>query len=223
MPIPPSSAKAHRETIDAVGLLRWTYQRQRADVISGRDLREPFASASVPARLRKHWSGCGCAQLEAVAVLGVRIEPGGKQRDTLHPDAEHIHDQVIAISERNWPGAVLLRRYGKQGGVPDWESGPQEYEPLRDGRDKIIQDRYDEVIRIRDGAGRDRMVPAHYCPLVKYPSDEWIEMMRGEYTVWYAALEDLANRLEGVKLARWTLAGLGAVAYPWRSDKGNKS
>lgn len=211
-------APAHQST-DLVALLIWTYQRQKADVMSGRGLWTPEVRASADLEPSQGWSGCGCAQLEAVAALGVRIEPGGWQRPALHPDAELVHDLVVELSRTDWVGATLLRRHGRQGDMPDWGAGPQVLEPVRDGRDRIVQDRYDEVVTIRDAAGRERVVPVPYCPVQRFPSDEWLDMIRGEYRHWFAALRRLAAMLsrpaDGRRLSRWTVSGLGTTAEPW--------
>ena len=204
-----------RLPITLAALLGWTYRRQKADVMSGRGLRETesdFAADGPPIRRR---SGCGCAQIETVAALGIRLVPGVAQRGSLHPDAEAVHDAVIALARDDAEGAMLLRRYGRTDDRPDWAPGPQEFEPLRDGRDRIVQDRYDEVVRLRDRKGRERLVPLHYCPLVRHPSDEWVAMVRAEYRLWFAALERLEGLLSSRPLRRWRLTGLGAVAEPW--------
>ncbi len=204
-----------------VALLVWTYQRQKADVMSGKGLWTPEArteSGEEP----KRWSGCGCAQLEAVAALGARVQPGGWQRPALHPDAELVHDSLVELSRADWLGAMLLRRHARQGGAPDWSEGRQEFEPERDARDRIVQDRYDEVVTVIDQRGRERAIPVLYCPLRKYPDDSWIEMTRGEYRNWHRALGLLAERLAEAgprRLVRWRVAGLGAEAEPWlRAD-----
>jgi len=212
---------AAREATGLVDLLVWTYQRQKADLMSGKGLWTPEqrADASPIDQPTRRWSGCGCAQLAAVAALGARIEKGGWQRPALHPDAELVHDLVIEMSRTDWAGAMLLMRYGRQGGMPEWSEGRQEFEPERDERDRIVQDRYDEVVLALDVRGRERAVPVRYCPVRLYPSDAWIEMTRGEYRTWHRALarlaKALASRPEGAGLGRWRIVGLGAAAEPW--------
>ena len=211
---------AVRESTTLVALLVWTYQRQKADVMSGKGLWISEQKAAAPLdEPPQAWSGCGCAQLAAVAALGARIEGGGWQRPVLHNDAELCHDLVVEMSKRDWIGAMLLQRYGRQGGMPEWSEGRQEFEPERDGRDRIVQDRYDEVAVTTDAAGRVRAIPVRYCPVRPYPSDDWIEMTRGEYRTWHRALTRLAAVLDappkGRELTRWSLVGLGAAAEPW--------
>lgn len=228
-PGPPPRPAAARETITLVALLVWTYQRQKADAMSGKGLWGPEQQAddagSKLAELapRRQWSGCGCAQLAAVAALGARIENGGWQRPALHPDAELVHDLVVEMSRDDWAGAMLLRRYGAQGGAPDWSEGRQEFEPERDARDRVIQDRYDEVALVIDSRGRERAVPVLYCPVRLYPDDSWVAMTRGEYRIWHTALARLARALadppEGRGLTRFQVTDLGAAAEPWNETR----
>jgi hypothetical protein len=205
-----------RETTTLVALLVWTYQRQKADLMSGKGLWTSEAKAlDAEAEAPQHWSGCGCAQLAAVAALGARIEAGGWQRPTLHPDADLVHDLVVEISKTDWAGAMLLRRYARHGAMPEWSEGRQEFEPERDAKDRIVQDRYDEVALIPGAQGQPRAVPVRYCPVRLYPSDAWVEMTRGEYRLWHRALQRLGEALAARRLTRWTIASLGAAAEPW--------
>jgi hypothetical protein len=211
---------AVREAITIAALLVWTYQRQKADVMSGKGLWVSELRIAAPEdEPPQAWSGCGCAQLAAVAVLGARIEAGGWQRPIVHNDADLVHDLVIEMSKKDWVGAMLLQRYGRQGGAPEWSEGRQEFEPERDGRDRIVQDRYDEVAVTADAAGRVRATPVRYCPVRLYPSDDWVEMSRGEYRTWHRALGRLAAMLaarpQGRGLTRFAVTGLGAAAEPW--------
>ena len=215
---------AAREGIALTALLVWTYQRQKADAMSGKGLWSPeLARESDGGEPARRWSGCGCAQLAAVAALGVRIEGGGWQRPAVHADAELVHDLVVAMSEDDWAGAMLLRRYGRQGGAPEWSEGRQEFEPVRDARDRIVQDAYDEVALVIDARGRERAMPVRYCPVRAHPSDAWIEMTRAEYRTWFAALKRLARALAAPPgkraLTRWRIVGLGATAEPWNHSQ----
>jgi len=218
----PAAGPRIRESTSLVALLIWTYQRQKADVMSGKGLWMSEAKASDPElEPAQAWSGCGCAQLAAVAALGARIAGGGWQRPIVHPDADLIHDRVVEMSKTDWSGAMLLRRYGRQGGVPEWSEGRQEFEPEYDARDRIIQDRYDEVALVADAAGRPRAVPVRYCPVRLYPSDSWVDMTRAEYRLWHRALRNLGAALSERKLTRWTVTGLGAAAEPWSARAPN--
>jgi len=63
------------------------------------------------------------------------------------------------------------------------------------------------------------LVPLRYCPVEAYPSDDWMDMSRGEYRQWFAALGRLQARLQGLPMSRWRLDGLGAEAEPWAEKK----
>jgi len=217
-PVPSSRSRPHLVAVGLAQLLVWVYRDQKADKMSGRGLWAPEAEADAGPNVQvvKRWSACGCAQIEAIGLLGTRIETTGwQQRPTLHPDAEAIHDRLVEMSREDWIGALLLRRHGGDAGVPDWDDGVQELGPVFDQRDKMVQDRYDEVVQVIDAVGRNLLVPLRYCPLEVYPSDDWVELSRGEYRQWHAALTRLMGRLEGVSLTRWRLDGLGAAAEPW--------
>lgn len=221
-PAPLPRIRPHREPVGLARLLVWVYRDQKADKMSGRGLWAPEAEADAAPGVQvvRRWSGCGCAQLEAIALLGSRIETTGwQQRPVLHPDAEAIHDVMVAMSRDDWMGALLLRRYGADGGMPDWGDGDQELGPVFDRRDKIVQDRYDEAVEVVDAIGRHLLLPLRYCPLEAYPSDEWVAASQGEYRQWHGALERLMARILDVRLQRWRLEGLGAVAEPWNMEK----
>ncbi|HEY1722544.1 MAG TPA: hypothetical protein VGG27_14975 [Magnetospirillaceae bacterium] len=210
-----------REPATLTALLVWTYARQKADIVSGKGLWTPKRIAKAEPEPVQQWSGCGCAQLAEVAALGARIEKGGWQRPAVHPDAELVHDLLVEQSKTDWAGAMLLLRYGRQGGTPEWSDGRQEFEPVYDDRDRVIQDRYDEVALVIDGRGRERAVPVLYCPVRPYPDDAWVQMTRGEYRLWHGSLRRLADSLANPpldkRLIRWALTGLGAAAEPWIS------
>jgi len=209
-----------RESTDLVSPLVWTYHRQKADVMSGKGLWSSEHKTIAPdEEPPQAWSGCGCAQLAAVAALGARIDGGGWQRPAVHSDADAIHDLVIELSKTDWIGAMLLRRHGREGAAPTWSEGRQEFEPVRDERDRIVQDRVDESVMIVGAGGHARAVPVKYCPVRLYPSDAWIEMSRGEYRAWHRALQRLAAMIarlpDGRGLVRWAVTGLGAASEPW--------
>lgn len=221
-PASPSRSRPQLVPTGLAQLLIWVYRDQKAEVMSGRGLWAPEAEADAPpnALVVRRWSGCGCAQIEAIGILGSRIDATGwQQRPVLHPDAETVHDQMVAMSKDDWIGALLLRRYAADGSAPDWGDGEQELGPVFDARDKIIQDRYDEVVEVVDAIGRQLLVPLRYCPVEAYPSDDWMDMSRGEYRQWFAALGRLQARLQGLPMSRWRLDGLGVEAEPWGEKK----
>ena len=220
---PSLKSRPIRQSCGLSDLLIWVYRDQKADMMSGLSLWVPqgLEGERDGAKSTHYagWSGCGCAQLESIAQLGARLNPPGWQRPALHPDAEVIHEALVAMSHDDWMGALLLLRHARAGDVPEWGNGRQELVPVYDSRDRVIQDAYDEVVAVRNDKGRKYMVPLRYCPLTRHPSDDWVEMTRGEYRLWVGALGSLAARLAGKPLSRWRLDGLGVAREPW----GNKT
>lgn len=204
-----------KERMTMVSMLVWTYRDQKADVMTGKGLFGPevAAVAGDEDSWEPHaWSRCGCAQMEAIGHVGCRIDGGGWQRPSLHPDAEVIHDAVVVLSQANWMGAALLRRYGRLGGTPDWCGDiRQEFEPVFEANSRRpVQDRFDEVSMVKGRASKHL-----YCPVQLYPPNEWIDLARGEYCAWHGALGRLFVSLSDATLSRHELTGLGAVPEPW--------
>lgn len=201
--------------VDLVRLLVWTYRDQKADVMSGKGLSTPEAAltADDPEAYHGGWGACGCAAAEHAGAVGAII-PGTawRQNHALHPDAEQVHDQVVAMSAGgDWVGAALLRRYGRQGGTPDWCSDfARSFDPVCGHDDRPIQDCFDEVSVVKG-----RVAKHLYCPVVQYPPNEWIDLARGEYRAWHGALVRLYARMVDCVFTRYCLGGLGALAEPW--------
>lgn len=210
-----TAATIIRAHVDLVRLLVWTYRDQKADVMSGKGLATPEAALldEDPENYHGGWGACGCAAVEHAGLVGVIIPgSGGQQRYCLAADAELVHDQVVAMSMGgDWMGAALLRRYGRQGGTPDWcRDFARSFDPVFGDDDRPVQDRHDEVSVIK---GR---VSKHlYCPVVQYPPNEWLDLARGEYRTWHGALVRLRDRLADLTMTRHELTGLGAAAEPW--------
>ncbi len=129
-----------REPTTAVALLTWVYRDQKADVMSGLDLHGPDGAGPAAAHSHAPWPPDCCAVLARTARLGGRIRGTGHlQRPALHPDAEAVHDLVVALSANDPAGARLLRDYGRLGEIPDpcdtWPEAfpPPHYGPGPDG------------------------------------------------------------------------------------------
>lgn len=196
-----------KESTSLVDLLVWTYQRQRADVMSGKGLHTIEAIATEDDDYHGGWSGDGCAALEQCGALGAIIPgTGHMQYPELHPDAERVHDAVVALSQDNWLGAMLLRRYGRQGGAPQWRVH-QEWEPvLVDGKPAVL---IAEHVMVGYPHRITRRVAVTYCPIQRYPSDDWVELVRSEFRAWLKALVELKVSLSGRELVRWSIDRIG--------------
>jgi hypothetical protein len=95
-------------------MLRWAYGAQQVDVLSGKlieDDQHAFIVGERPAGLVSNFS-----------VLGTRVDNSGSNRfarNDVHPDAELLHDHVLAL------GAIYARlviHYGKTGMHPEPET-----------------------------------------------------------------------------------------------------
>ena len=89
-------------------------------------------------------SGCGVDQVAEAAALGARIAGSAYRRDTT-PDLALDIDMMVDVV--GGPAAVLIRRYGRIGGRPDW------------GRD--MRPRFEPLWKrdpVRDGAGDRKSV-----------------------------------------------------------------
>lgn len=203
---------AVREDTTLVSLLDWTYRRQKADIMTGKGLWQPEELSGLnDDDYHGGWSGDGCAALESCGALGAIIPgTGHKQRAVVHDDAVAVHDAVVALSRSDWVGAMLLRRYGRQGGMPEWRSSqprPVPVMPTR-GNKPVVASFVNEYVG-RDG--RRRKVSAQYSMIEYVPPPGMVEIMRGEYRAWWAGL----SALSVPRLSRWRLVGPGAVAEPW--------
>ncbi len=217
------------EKITAVALLTWVYRDQKADLMSGKDLCTAEAEAADPAEYHGGWSGDGCAAVAQMGRVGAIIRgTGHRQRPALHPDAEAIHDLVVALSRTDPLGARLLRYHGRHADRPDfWDAVPAPgpvHRRTGNNRLKVIEDatlpgNSHLERRTRRIRGTNRREPVWievfhpFCPLRYVPSFEAVDEARAKYRVWWQALARIAAALP--PLQRWRLDGLGAEESPW--------
>jgi hypothetical protein len=93
--------------------LRWAYSRQMVDVVTGKRLSDGEDGE------RRAASADGIARLMRVKALGCRVDGGGGAWGAslvCHPDAERIHDAVMALGEIN---ARLVIEFGYTGLYPE--------------------------------------------------------------------------------------------------------
>jgi len=210
-----------REEITMVELLTWTYRRQKADLMTAKPLHLPEAPAPTPPPA---WSRDGCVAVARDALLGARIPTtAAAQRPTLHPDADAVHDRVVARSIADPLGAMLLLRHGRSGEPPTWGAEIPRPEPVtrhRDGREEIIEDAtlpgqsHLERRRPAKGVAAAWVEVFHpYCPLEYWPSVAVIDQTRLEYAMWRAALVAVFDVLPPLK--RWVIRDIGAPSEPW--------
>lgn len=204
---------AVRERITVARLLTWVYRDQKADLMSGKGLLGMEVAVDCDEGGTFRGASSCCATVEMNGLLGTIIRSTGwQQRPALHPDAEAVHDVVMACW--GWATASLLIRHARQADTPDWHTGMQRLVAL-ERLGEIVQDRYDEVVTVKYRKS-SRVVPVLYCPVVRHPSMEFVEMQRDVYRQWHRGLLRVEERLEAVALVRWQVDGIGAAAEPWR-------
>ena len=89
---------AIKRRVSVEALLRWTYQKQKADVLTGKGLYATEAAAIRTGRwINQTWcTGDGTVEIAKYGALG--IKPDGSRGPlrgipaALHPDAEVVHD-----------------------------------------------------------------------------------------------------------------------------------
>ena len=210
-----------REKTSLVDILIWVYQRQKADQVSKTSLWSPYQNSQWQLEVGRKSSGCGCARLLAIHQTGIYATAEGQHyQGDLHPDAERLHDAMIAFSQQDWQAAALLQRYAARAEYPEYFQGVQVFVPLYDDHDKIIQDRYDEVI-LKKGK-KAHSIPILYCPVELYPATSWVEMINMEYTLWQSSLRRFMIFLGEIDLIRWEIVELGiASAMDPQEDQPN--
>ncbi len=218
------------EPITAVGLLTWVYRDQKADVMSGKELHAAETGTADSETYHGGWSADGCAAIAEIARVGAIVRGTGQhQYPALHPDAEAVHDRVVALSRTDPLGARLLLVHGRRGDTPEFGTTIPAPGPVRrrtgNNRLQIVEDATlpgnshleRRERRIRGTARRSRVwVEVHYpfCPLSYSPSFEAAAETQAEYQAWWRALARVAAGLP--PLRRWRLAGLGANETPWQ-------
>jgi hypothetical protein len=159
----------------------WAYRQQRVDLMTGRTLHDVEAAAD--GETRRGRSADGVAKMIAIGEVGADIRGGGSWGGSAecHPDAELLHDHVLALP---WLDALgIMQRYREQ-------------VPLRDDKGRQLYDRKHGELIAAFVPGP--LTEALYCPLAWEPPLEMVDVTNGAYDHWMAGLERLADRLVGV-------------------------
>ena len=213
------------QTTTLVSLLAWTYRDQRADLMSGDDLdRPPGATTRIdlPSELRLSGKGMTWDRVAENAASGCVIKTtAGRQRPALHPDAEVVHNAVLAVHQTDWQSAALVVQSARVGSIPDWASSPMSWEPAAGwGDNGRAATSWEETVTVPAKRGRPVEHRVLFTPVRPYPGLEWVEMCRAIYGAWYRGLEVVAARLMGESLQRWQVNGIGAEREPWTGEAG---
>ena len=108
--------RAIKSTIDIEGLVQWTYQVQRANLIigSGVGLYEGEAYVDgVGGMVRS--GGESCARVKRARVVGCKVDGYGD----LHPDSEVVHDAVIQATFKTCATSATAARRRSRTGAGD--------------------------------------------------------------------------------------------------------
>jgi len=179
-----------KTAIDIEDLLAWTYQRQRADIVSRRQ-----GAVFLPG----HPSNV--AMLQRHASLGTRIDCAGSwvhDKNELHPDADAVHEAVMRL-----PGdqCGLVLSHGKGGTRPNWiEDDQPRYLPKMQSNGRPCVE--------RDSGGR-----AILCHVYFYPDPDHVSFCRSVYSTWWDGINLLVSRLKD--LSDYTVTGPEAPEKPW--------
>jgi hypothetical protein len=206
----------------------WAYRQQRVDLMTGRTLHDVEAAAD--GETRRGRSADGVAKMIAIGEVGADIRGGGSWGGSAecHPDAELLHDHVLALP---WLDALGIMQFARTGEPPERYDvqpipGPTVAETRADNYQRVhiagrlvnvriaVAERFREQVPLRDDKGRqlyDRkhgeliaafvpgpLTEALYCPLAWEPPLEMVDVTNGAYDHWMAGLERLADRLVGV-------------------------
>lgn len=182
-------------------MLVWSYRDQRVDDLTGRSLHAIEAAADGVHRRQR--SRDGVARLQEIGALGAYVAGttgswGGSAE--CHPDAELLHDTVLALGKRNWLGALAIMQHARMGERPERNTaipvpGPappnrrtDEYERARIAGRLVdvkvcVAERVREAVPVLDGRGRrkyrivhgEKVAEAEAGPMheVRYCPLEW--------------------------------------------------
>lgn len=184
-PVPRvESAKRVVEAMAIDKLLVWTYRLQKADVVIGLGQGMLREEAELDGVEWQGVSGCGCAAVERIERLGVRVDGGGNYGLTkLHPDAETVHETLMRELER--PMQIMVIEHARIDVVPSWSGLLPKAYPVLNGKGKpAVQ---------YSGWDKNRNYGA--CQVDFVPDIAWIEAVNGIYLAWWEAIEGLALRL----------------------------
>jgi len=186
-----------KRTMDAERALIWAVRDQRvvwSETVAGLYAIEREVMGGI-------WyssSADGCAEIERLQELGVRVDGGGSGGEA-HPDAVAIYRAAIT-GDRHVDG--LLLRYADLGMTPPCGFVERRCYPARDARGDVM---------VWMTANRWR-----YCELRWLGGVEETDARRREYVAWYDALVAYEARLRRVELQSIELVALTVQAEPWR-------
>lgn len=170
-----------KEVIDIEKLLHWTYQRQKAHILSAKGVGLHKIEAEAGGYEVRNISGDGCAAVEWFSQLGTQVDAKGRDRGDIHPDAEAVHEAVCLFKPVD---RIQVINYALSGRRPDPMNGAKpELSPVLNGKGKPAMIWDDN----RNAIG---------CKLMVVRWQEQIDDARKKYDSWIASLEALVAYFE---------------------------
>lgn len=196
----------YKADIDILSLLVWTYQAQKADLVIDRGIGLHELERRADGLEVYGVSACGCVAVSRAADLGASIR-GSMQCAQLHPDAELVHETLMALKKSRWlsPYQVgLVIYHARTASTPDCMPCAQpRIVPKRNGRGQLMMV-YD-----------DNRHPVA-CRIQVEVSVEEIEWVRDTYRIWHKAISFLEQELVRKNALTSYQLSLGEVdAEPW--------
>ena len=197
-------------------------KRKRIDRLpKARDVEElvtwAFRDQKVEAVAKRLWpsEGIGASpesSLAQIMALGCRVDTSSAGAMHMavqcHEDAAVIYDAVMTLPPEAW---VLVVQHGRQGSQPEWyPEGPGQWvQPLgRDGQPKKLW---------RDAARKTGYLGIAPKQLIGL-DPRFVEEARRAYTLWWMALNDLVDMLNGTDgLGDHEALPPSAPSRPWES------
>lgn len=194
---------------DIERLLHWAYGVQRVGWLEGRGVGLAALEAAADGNEVYGVSGCGCAAVARMGVLGVRVDTSrvGGHPDAA-PDALALHQAVLSATRGVARGLVI--RHAEAGTRPDWDApGIRCLPVMRRKRGEDVP----EVV-LSDKGRRPLWCPVRYTGRRR----DDLEAIRQVWSTWRSALLAVRFALlrDGRRIRGALPTGPAAPAEPWR-------
>lgn len=194
-------------------MLRWAYNRQQVDSLTGKIIGEDQNAFSIGA--------VGGDIVSRFSALGTRVDSAGSNRfakNDVHPDAELLHDHVLELGPID---ARLVIQFGHTGWFPEQEL--PEAHPARvvpgdrfgigvwHGEKRRIREAVSEVVteRVETYANKGRKgvelvyteivrTEVLYCPLEWHPDPRWCAVTLDVADHWRRVTEALKTSIRAM-------------------------
>lgn len=211
--MPPAAPPPEKKRVSLKEMLRWAYNRQQVDILTGKTL-DPEEAVIIER------GSDSCERVARSGVLGI-VADGGRNRfirNEVHPDAEALHDKVIELKPID---ARLVVQFGHTGWFPEpmvseprpvpmsghgrgaWEDekrGRWRGEPMRYCIRRVVEK---ERVAAYDLKGRflrwdERPLFLEYCPIEYWPDPSFVTAANGMADYWERVMAVLRARVADV-------------------------